>query len=185
MPTEACETIRDQLVDYADGVIDKHAGIRVAAHLTTCPSCRRRAVALSKALVLAQESWSLAVKELDHVQVPSVPRAVRRHRLKRPAVAASAAAVILLLTWTAWQQPRPDDAFLANRDPTIGDLEHEIWQAGAAAELLAAASLVGETPGGELYARTQLRAIALRYSSSSAAAAATERLRIDRQGDEK
>jgi anti-sigma factor RsiW len=57
MTERECETIRDLLVDYADGELAAADGQRVAAHLESCPDCRAEMRLLQRSLEVARAVW--------------------------------------------------------------------------------------------------------------------------------
>jgi hypothetical protein len=57
MTRQECETIRDLLVDYADGELVAADGQRVAAHLEVCADCRAELRRLERSLEVAQAVW--------------------------------------------------------------------------------------------------------------------------------
>jgi anti-sigma factor RsiW len=57
MTERECETIRDLLVDYADGELAAADGQRVAAHLESCADCRAEMRLLERSLEVARAVW--------------------------------------------------------------------------------------------------------------------------------
>jgi anti-sigma factor RsiW len=178
MPTEACETIRDQIVDYADGELDPASSGLVGDHLKQCPACQQQIEALRRSLVLAQQTWTEADRRLDGVSTPTTRRSTFLRKLPRRLSIAVAAAVVLVLVRPLWQSPPSVGPFTNAPAKSLARIEQEIWQAGAAAEMLAAADVLARAPGGEPYAHDSLRLIAKRYPNTRAAGEAEDRLRV-------
>ncbi len=65
---------------------------------------------------------------------------------------------------------------LAAPPATLAQVQQELWQTGAAAELLAVADLLAQTPGGQSYATDDWRLITELYPHTAAALDARKRL---------
>lgn len=119
-----CRSIRDLLVDYADGELAAAESDRVAAHIGQCQACRSELRLLQRSLDLAQEVWresavSSSSEENDRVPQSNsrVPRlahptestalldkpAMLRRRWAMPV--AVVAAVLLLVGGVVWLAP--------------------------------------------------------------------------------
>lgn len=170
-----CPNSRAQLVDFVDDELDAAAAARLAQHIETCPDCRRTVDRLRLSLNLAREVW-------DETATAIPPRAVRmRHRLPvQIAVAALAAALLLAVsTWRlvpGVNAPAPLPPVNTQTWPAPADVREVIAREGAAAQLLASAELLHETPACEAYACTRFAYIARVFPESSAGQTARQRL---------
>jgi len=118
MSSQACDTVRELLVDYGDGELSAAEAGRVAAHLAECPECRAELRVLERSLELAQSVWreSAAQSVLEEsTGTPPLPLGEgwgegffqripdRRRTQAAVAVVACVAAVLLAAgSWLFW-----------------------------------------------------------------------------------
>ncbi len=154
-----CKEFADRIVDYVDGELPQDETQAVARHLATCEPCRRIAEALDRSLGLAKALWS---DNLDGAR-QSVP-VVRSRRIRVYTVAASiliAASVLVFVVVN--RHPRPS--------ARCEDIEREVGDVGAAAQLLAATQILTQCEGTESIVEEQCRYILSNYPGTPAAAA--------------
>jgi anti-sigma factor RsiW len=156
-----CKEFADRIVDYVDGELPAAEAQAVAQHLATCEPCRRTVEALNRSLGLAKVLWS---DNLDDKGAPTQSAAVPRlHRIRAYAVAASVLIVASALVF-----------LIANRQSDSSsirfeDIERQIADAGAAAELLAATQILAQCEGTESIVEEQCRYILSNYPGTPAA----------------
>jgi anti-sigma factor RsiW len=154
-----CKEFTDRIVDYVDGELPAAEAQTVAQHLTTCGPCRRTAEALNRSLDLAKVLWT---GNLDNKGV----RATFSQRFRGIRIYAVAASVLVAASVfvfvVANRHSRPSMRF--------EDIQRQIADAGAAAELLAATQILARCEGTEAIIEEQRRYILSNYPGTPAAA---------------
>jgi len=156
-----CEEFADRIVDYVDGELPEGEAHAVAQHLAVCESCRRTAEALDQSLGLARVLW---IENLDDKGV----RATLSQRSRGIRIYAVAAAVLVAASVLVFVIANCQSDSSSNR---FEDIERQIADAGAAAELLAATQILAQCEGTESIVEEQCRYILSNYPSTPAAAA--------------
>jgi anti-sigma factor RsiW len=184
MMQRSCAEVRDRLVDYADGELPDAESAEVAAHVADCEHCRRQLAALRQSLALAQVIWN--DNEADLVTVApqqalriTHPHAAWRSRRRVAAVAAVAAAVALLAIVGLYDRTVPQNppaTVQPSESLAVRELELEIARAGIAMQLLTAADILAEQPGGEEFACERYRYVLATYPDTEAAVQSESRL---------
>lgn len=155
--SDPCEEFADRIVDYVDGELPEGEARTVAEHLAICEPCRRTIEALDRSLVLAKVLWG------DNLTEKASPPLLKRHRMRIYAVAVSVLVAASVLVFA-----------VANRHPRSSlrfeDIERQVANAGAAAELLAATQILARCEGTESIVEEQCRYILSSYSGTPAAA---------------
>lgn len=158
-----CREFVDKIVDYIDGELPEGEAHAVAKHLAACEPCRRTAEALDRSLGLARVLWSdNLANEGSLPQSTSVPRL---HRIRVYAVAASVLVAVSLLVFVIANHP---SGLSSTR---FEDVERQVADAGAAAQLLAATQILAQCEGTESIVQEQCRYILSNYPGTPAAAA--------------
>ncbi|MBU0617069.1 MAG: zf-HC2 domain-containing protein [Planctomycetes bacterium] len=176
-----CDEIADRLVDYADGELPDAESAEVAAHTARCERCRRQLAALGQSLVLAQVIWNDNEADLAAVAPQPGLRITRPHAAwrSRRRVAAIAAAAVLLATVGLYHRTVRQDvpaAVQRSESPTVRELELQIARAGIAMQLVAAADILAEQPGGGEFACERYRYVVATYPDTEAALQCKSRL---------
>jgi anti-sigma factor RsiW len=181
MTQPMCEGIGDRLVDYADGELPDAESAEVAAHVADCEHCRRQLAALRQSLALAQVIWNDNEAELAAVAPQPALRITRPHAAwrSRRRVAAVAAAAALLAIVGLYHRPVPQNppaTVQRSESPTVRELELQIARAGIAMQLLTAADILAEQPGGEEFACERYRYVLATYPDTEAGLESESRL---------
>lgn len=181
MTAGSCGEIVGKLVDYADGELPDSESAEFAEHIARCDHCRSRFVALQESLDLARIIWGdseagLATAGPESASKPTRPR-VAWHPVRW--AAAIAAAVALLVVFGLYQRSVRQDvpAVMEHAAPTtLRELELQIARAGIAMQLLTAADILAQQPGGEDYACERYRYVVASYPDTEAAVQSESRL---------
>lgn len=177
MNEQTCESVRELLVDYADGELPAESARPVADHLAACPSCRRELAALRQSLALAREVWSESAVD------PAVVLAFRPRRRMRALAAAVAACILLAVgapvVWRSLdrggQAPdRPPVAALSSEQ-----LQRLIHREDMSARIAASARILSLQPGGEEAAEEAYRYLARAYPDTAAGRQAARKIPPD------
>jgi len=196
MSANRCEDIADRLVDYADGELPAAESSTVADHLAQCTHCRARLKALRDSLELARVVW--ADNETGAAGPTLAGRAAGRRRAvawltwRRTAVAAAAALLIAGgLLWDSADRPAQMSpgivqAPLPSAPPatavtdglTPSEIEQQVIRAGLAAQLLAAADILGGQVACRGIACERYRYIVAAYPRTDAAVESASRLAL-------
>ncbi len=181
MTQRSCAEVCDQLVDYADGELPNAESAEVAAHVAGCEHCRHQLAALKHSLALAQVIWNDNEADLATVAPQPPLRITRPHAAwrSRRRVAAIAAAVALLATAGLYHRTvhqNPPATVQPSESPTLRELELQIARAGVAMQLLTAADILAEQPGGEEFACERYRYVVASYPDTEAALQSKSRL---------
>lgn len=202
MAVDACEDIRDLLVDFADGELAPEAANRVARHAEVCPPCAARVEALRRSLFLAGRVWD-ADRATQSDALPDVrPGRSKGPSLMRAALAVAAMIALAVAAWTQLRAPATDptapveshhggiaanraddrpDASASDADEiqtAIEEVEAAIWKAGAAARMVASAEMLADAPGGKRFAAERLRVVINEYADTPSATIARSRLAL-------
>ncbi len=181
MTTYPCDEVADRLIDYADGELPNTESAEVAAHLGHCEHCRRQLTALQRSLELARVIWDDNEAELTDSHLQSTFRITRPRAAWRPRrrTAAIAAAVALLVTIGLHHRTVQQDVPVTvqhSESLTVRELELQITRVGVAMQLLVAADILAEQPGGEEFACERYRYVAAAYPDTEAALQSKSRL---------
>jgi anti-sigma factor RsiW len=153
---QSCEDIADLLVDYADDELPEAESVAVAEHVGRCGRCRERLEALRRSLEVARVIWEDSAGAFVDETSQGGSGAEREHRVVRWwRLAPLAAAAALLIAVGMLQYPSREAVRPPAKDvaaTTAADIEYEIARAAVASQLLTAADLLAEQPGGEEYA---------------------------------
>jgi len=171
-----CEEIRGLLVDYSDGQLLSDESAKVRMHLAECERCRAVLAALNDSLRLAEVVWQDNATESAEIGNVAEVTEVKPNKLPLRHIGAIAAGVIVLLAVTVVFQFNKKAAQPANEEMTIAQLEYKMERAGHAAQLLAAADILAEQPGGTEFAREQYAYVAETYPDMQAATLAKSRM---------
>jgi anti-sigma factor RsiW len=157
-----CKEFADRIVDYVDGELPQDEAQAVARHLAACEPCRRTAETLDRSLGLARVLWS---DNLDDRGASTRSAAVPRfHRIRVYAVAASVLIAASVLVFVIANHRSGSSSI------RFEDLERQIADAGAAAELLAATQILAQCEGTDSIVEEQCRYILSNYPGTPAAA---------------
>ena len=177
------EDIVARLVDYADGDLPPPDAERIAAHLAECESCRDRLDALNRSLDAARLIWTDT--EIRITAATAGKRSLQKHAFQRlaPWLATAAALLLLALGWRLYPShniTNPVDTAPPSAAPTTvlstADIERGIARDAIASQLLTAADLLAQQPGGREYACQRYHYIVASYADSPAALQSMERL---------
>ena len=165
MNRDACQTMEELLVDFADEALPSDQAAKVREHVEQCPHCRATVEALTQSLAMAQTIWQDNAHDVGQI------RARQSHRWRYIAAAASILlAVGTLSYWPARHAPTADV-------PTLAEIENHIAAAGRAARLLARVDqLETQTPLRDV-AESQYRYIVETYPDTGAAESARLKLK--------
>jgi anti-sigma factor RsiW len=177
----SCDEIVGKLVDYADGELPDAELAEVAEHVAHCEPCRERLDALRRSLELAQAVWNASEAALASLR-PGIASDRERGRAiwtgwRRVALVAAAAALFIavgLLRYVAREPSPPPASSLRKAVPE--ELRLQVARVAIAAQLLMAADLLAEQPGGEDLACERYRYVLSAYPETEAAARAGARL---------
>lgn len=177
----SCDDVCDRLVDYADSELPDAESAEVAAHVAGCEHCRRQLAALRQSLALAQTIWNDNEADLAAVAPqPALritrPHAASRSRRRVAAVAAAAALLAIVGLYHRTAHQNPPAIVQPSGSPIVRELELQITRAGIAMQLLTAADILAEQPGGEEFACERYRYVAATYPDTEAAAQSESRL---------
>jgi len=163
---KSCKDIEDMLVDYCDGLLLQSESTSVTEHLAKCERCRRLLGGLQKSLDLAGVIWADGLTETESISIPIPGKTGKHPRLRYAAIAAG---ILLALTASImWRESvSPKQA-----EPSVAEIEHEIFESGISASSLAAADLLSKYPEAEAIVKQQYRHIAETYPGTPAAAKA-------------
>jgi len=179
----SCETVRDLLVDYADGELSPERAEEVRAHLSACPSCREQVRALHESLALARSVWNRSAQEAHGI---AVPRERKRYRALTRLAAVAAGIALLVGGAVAWLARGPAPNSGPGVTPSIvseADARKVIRREVAAAKLAASAAILESQPGGAKYAANSWRFIVDTYPETKAGKAAVARLSPRKEDD--
>lgn len=184
MSSDCPKGIADKLVDYANGVLPAAAAAEIARHLEQCETCRRQLDALQRSLDLACVIWEDSAAQLTNTASirnanrPAQPTVWRSRMSTYGAVAAALAIAIGVLEYATSRHVHPSTQTggAAPSIVTVEDIKFEIACEAVASQLLMAADLLAEQPGGIEYACENYRYIAAAYSNSLAAQQSLDRL---------
>ena len=179
--TSPCHDIADPLVDYADNDLPPNETDAVAAHLDSCEDCRSTLANLQRSLELTRVVWAdnLACDDtsdatLNITRAPSRP--TRRVRSAAGLITAGIAALIITGVFLA---PPPTREIPVAPTPTthnLNEIKNQIARAGVAMQMLMAADLLAEQPGGRDFACERYRYLLAAYPETEAAAESNQRL---------
>jgi anti-sigma factor RsiW len=181
MKARSCNEVLHKLVDYADGELPAEEAATVGEHVAGCSACRAQVESLRRSLALARVVWQDGEAELAGSGPQTIPggNAPRSYRLKGRRVGLIAAVVALMiggaLLWFGARDTRPPPS-PRTTDRTAAAVARQIARAGTAAQLLTAADLLAEQPGGVPLACERYRYIASKYPGSEAASRSIARL---------
>ena len=182
MTSRSCNEISEKLVDYADGDLWPPEATEIAEHLATCERCRTTLKALQRSLHLAHVVWEDAEKGLDEIRIPATTR-MRRLHLSRPALIAASLVLLAAGALVLHLLLKPARSIPGRiEELTVADMERAVNRTGLAFQLLAAADLLAEQPGGEAIAQERYLYITTAYPEVEAAAEAKLRLRSLSEG---
>ena len=120
MTKTACKTIRELLVDYADGNLQDTESTAVRDHFCDCGACRAELSLLQRSLEHAQAIWQASASAVPRRVTSRLPRAKHKSRMDVAVVAAASALAVItagaLLFWNA----RPSGSL----DPTQSRVSH-------------------------------------------------------------
>ncbi|HSW02515.1 MAG TPA: zf-HC2 domain-containing protein [Sedimentisphaerales bacterium] len=162
-----CKEFADRIVDYVDGELPQDETQAVGRHLVACEPCRRTAEALNRSLGLAKVLWSDNLDDRERTQAAPAPRL---YHIRVYAVAASvliAASVLVLVV---------GDHYSRSSLTRSGNVERQVADVGAAAELLAATQILARCEGTEALVERQYRFILKEYAGTPAAESIRTRL---------
>ncbi|MFC1762545.1 anti-sigma factor family protein [Planctomycetota bacterium] len=163
MKPEQCKELEEQLVDYADGLLDEETSREVAEHLASCVSCRDKVDALNRSLDLIQTIWQDNLEQ--SIQAAVVP--IRSgSRLRRWLYGGPAAAAVLLVLLLAIYRYAPSRQ--AYSPVTVEQLEYQIEAEASAARLLATAELLSQKPHAAELAQSQYQYLLDHYPATQA-----------------
>ena len=173
----SCEEISDKLVDYVDGELSQREMNEIAEHVAGCPRCREMCAALKESLELVEKLWEDSEKEATSSALQQGRKHPWGQKILRVAVAAGL--VLLLGGAVIWQILTPVDRKTthAKQDVRPAEVAMLVKQAKIGAQMLAAANLVCEQPGGERYAEKRYTYLAKAYFGGEVGRQATLRLR--------
>lgn len=101
---KTCDTIRELLVDYADGVLPPEEHAAVAEHVERCAACAETVRALQASLAAALGVWQGQLAAIEDATANGAPRPQQTRRRSLRLVywlgsGAAAAALLLVLWW--------------------------------------------------------------------------------------
>ena len=178
MRPTSCRDIEPRLVDFADGELPDGENTAVAEHLASCPSCRTTLDTLKTSIDLAGLIWQEAESQLAKVQAPTTTRSPRRRARRASLVAACA---LLMLSGAAlWHVLSESDQPVMHADagPTLEEIRRTIDREAISAQLLAAADMLAELPGGDTMAEERYRYVADEYADTEANSHVRARLQL-------
>ena len=179
MISSHCETIREKLVEFADGELPARGMAAVADHVAECAECRQRLAALRRSLALAQTVWHDADSQLASIEAPGPIRMLPRNWRGVALVAASVALFAaggLYFEMQRGDLPSAPPAKVADAGDDLAPIKLRIAREGVASQLLAAANLLAEQPGGEDIACERYHYVAAAYPETRAATECEARL---------
>jgi len=103
--SDTCASIRDKLVDYADGELTPVATQRVAEHLSVCGACRQELAALGRSLKVARSVWRSSVETYESrptVAWQTREGVVRGRRVRQARLIALAASLLVAVAASGW-----------------------------------------------------------------------------------
>jgi anti-sigma factor RsiW len=178
----SCDEFTTRLVDYADGQLPSNESHKVTEHLAGCETCRRQLEALRRSLEVARVVWEDNEVELASVGSEGIVSAERlsTRRVRHRRMTLIAAGVVLLIGGALLRQLTRQPASVVTQSPellTPDEIRREVMRAGIAMQLVVAADLLAEQPGGEEYACERYRHIVTAYANSPAALVSQNRLK--------
>jgi anti-sigma factor RsiW len=181
MTARSCDEIVGKLVDCADGELPDVESAEFAAHIACCDRCRGQLDGLRMSLAVAHAIWEDSEAALAGLR-PGIGNDGQRRRAiwtgrRRVALVAAAAALLIavgLLQRAGREQVEPTGPIA--EVPTARDVEYQIARAAVASQLLTAADLLAEQPGGERYACERYRYVASAYPGTVAGLTSQSRL---------
>ncbi len=143
-----CPNLSDEkLAAFIGGQLSEEQRAQVQRHLEQCPACQDMADALTQSLDLLQSQWQDQQQAWNQQHGDfKAPRPSRSRRW----LTAVAAMLVLALGLRLWWPQTEVTITEESLDPTTLHLELE--RAAVAAQLLAAADLLAQQPGGKPYA---------------------------------
>jgi len=164
MNHETCQTLEEQLVDFADDALTGIEAERVGRHVAQCSDCRATVDALRQSLRCAQAIWQ------DNARPVSRTRRLPLWRWPYLAAAGVLLAVGALLYRSTSPLPAPDA-------PTLTKIEDQITASAGAARLLIAAGQLETQPSLRDVVISQYQYIVEKYPDTAAAAPAHLKLK--------
>ena len=165
MNRDACQTIEELLVDFADETLTGAEADRVREHVERCPHCRTTVEALKQSLTCAETIWQANAHDVGQT------RTRRSHGWR---YIAAAAGILLaagaLLYRPARHQPAPSA-------PTLAEIENRIAASGRAARLLARVDQLETQASLRNVAESQYQYIVEKYPDTTAADSARLKLK--------
>ena len=176
MNKKKCESLGEKLVLFADGELEATEATEITIHLRECQDCRDLLAALKRSLKTAELIWhSSESKSLGSSQLP-VNR-LNRWRWNGAMVVAATIFIVLggMLIWKVVTGPG-DPMEPVNIEPTAAEIEWAANRSALAAQMLAAADMLEQQPGGENFARNRYVYLVKEYPETEFAEQARQRL---------
>ncbi len=109
MPTDACNELRDLLVDFADDELVGQERLQMETHLRQCPECREELRMLQRSLQIAEELWASPISDESAAARPDVKLPAHKSTAcderRSPVLAVAASALVLatagVIVWSA------------------------------------------------------------------------------------
>jgi len=161
-----CQTIEEQLVDFADETLTGAEAERIREHVAQCADCRATVEALRQSLQCAQVIW--------HDNARSIGRTRTLCLRKWPYMSAAAAGILLAAGALFFYRPKFQPP--TSGTPTLAEIENRIAASGRAARLLARADQLEMQASLRDVAQSQYRYIVEKYPDTPAAASARLKL---------
>lgn len=145
---EICEQLYEKLVLYADGESEPKETAEITEHLERCKDCREMLRALRRSLQTAELIWGSGESETGAGQAPTSN--MRNRRLMMRAALLAACLLIALggavIWWGQGEAVEPTETIKSG--VTAAEVEIAAERTAVAAQMLAAADLLDEQPGG-------------------------------------
>jgi len=167
MNRDACQSMEEWLVDFADDALAGAEAARVREHIEQCPPCRSTVAALRQSLKAAETIWQENLGELHGRRGRT-----RRWRMWRYV---AAAAGIALAVGTVFYRPTRHQP--ATDVPTLAEIENHVAASGRAARLLARVDQLETQTSLRDVAKSQYRYILEKYPVTDAAESARVKLK--------
>lgn len=168
MNEEQCLSVREKLVDYADGELAADQAAGVAEHLAACDACQERLEALRRSLVLAREAWAEAAAAVRPAPVPGAARPGRLWKRVAAAAACAAIAAGAAAVWLSMRRGAPEPAEPPLVAYTPESIDRRLGREEISAKLAALAAILARQPGGQQSADETLRHLARAYPETAA-----------------